>query len=158
MIKQLIFRSHDLFLKGANALQNPTLFAMRVIWGGLFITEGWYKFSDVASNVTFYKNLGIIFPTFMVYLSGSAEFFCGILLVAGLLSRLATIPLIITMLVAAITDPSQAHFWGHGTGQTETFLAQIPLTFIYPCVIILVFGAGKWSLDHLLKKMLPFCR
>ncbi len=149
---------HEKFLEFDHWFQSPTLFLLRIIWGVLFIMEGWYKFSDIPSNVTYYTSLGIPAPEFMVYLSGSAEFFGGIFLVIGLFSRLAAIPLLITMVVAAIMDPSHANFIGHGSGQTETFLAQIPLVFAYACLMIILFGPGKWSLDYKLRGKWFLCR
>ncbi|MBL4818376.1 MAG: DoxX family protein [Deltaproteobacteria bacterium] len=149
---------HELFLEFDHWFQSPTLFILRVIWGVLFIFEGWHKFSDIPSTVNFYKSLGFGSPELMVYLSASAEFFGGLLLVIGLLSRLAAIPLLITMVVAAVTAPSSAVFLGHGTGQTETFLSQIPLVFGYACLMIILFGPGKWSLDYYFRDKFFLCR
>lgn len=149
---------HEVFLEFDHWFESPVIFLMRIIWGSLFIAEGWYKFSDVASNVSYYASLHIPAPEFMVYLSASAEFFGGILMVLGLFTRLAMIPLIITMVVAAVTDPGKAAFIGHGSGETEAFLAQIPLVFLYACLMTLVFGPGKWSLDHKLRGKIFLCR
>lgn len=134
------------------------MFLVRVIWGILFILEGWYKLSHIDSNVSFYSGLGIPFPEFMVYLSGLAEFLGGICMALGFLTRLAMIPLIITMIVALIADPGHSAFLGHGSGQTETFLAQIPLVFLYACLTTLLYGPGKWSLDYKFKAKWFLCR
>ena len=149
---------HEIFLEFDHWFESPFIFLMRIIWGVLFIAEGWYKFSDISSNVTYYASLGIPMPEFMVYLSASAEFFGGILMVVGFLTRLAMIPLSITMIVAAVSDPGHASFLGHGSGQTETFLAQIPLVFLYACLMTLLFGPGKWSLDYKFKGKWFLCR
>jgi putative oxidoreductase len=148
---------HEVFLEFDHWFESPVIFLMRIIWGSLFMIEGWQKFSDIASTVSFYQSLHIPAPEFMVYLSASAEFFCGTLMVLGLFTRLAMIPLIITMIVAIATDPAHAKFL-HSSGQTETFLAQIPLVFLYACLMTMVFGPGKWSLDHKLKGKIFLCR
>ncbi|MES2503924.1 MAG: DoxX family protein [Myxococcota bacterium] len=148
----------DAFLRVDHWAQTPVLFLTRVLWGVLFILEGWYKFTHVESNVAYYHSLGFGSPEFMVYLSASAEFFGGICLVIGFLSRIAAIPLLITMVVAAVMDPTKYYFLGHGSGQTESFLAQIPLVFAYACLMIIVFGPGKWSLDYRLKDRFFLCR
>ncbi len=79
-------------------------------------------------------------------------------MVLGLFTRLAMIPLMITMIVAAVTDPGKAAFLGHGTGQTETFLAQIPLVFFYACLMTMLLGPGKYSLDYKFKGKWFLCR
>ncbi len=149
---------YELFLEFDHWFQTPFLFILRVTWGVLFILEGWYKFSHVDSNVSYYASLGFSAPVFMVYLSASAEFFGGIFLVVGFLSRLVSIPLIITMIVAVVMDPGKSHFLGHGSGQTEAFLSQIPLVFAYACLTILLFGPGNWSLDYRWKDKFFLCR
>lgn len=72
--------------------------------------------------------------TFTVF----AEFICSILLIIGLGTRLAVIPLMITMLVAALI----VH-WPDGFGRQE-------LPLLYFCGYLLLFftGSGKYSLDH----------
>ncbi|MEI6806539.1 MAG: DoxX family protein [Myxococcaceae bacterium] len=149
---------HEVFLEFDHWFESPFIFLMRVIFGALFIAEGWYKFSDIAYNTAYYAHLGIPMPEFMVYLSASAEFFGGIFMVIGFLTRLAMIPLSITMIVAAISDPGKAQFFGHGSGQTENFLAQIPLVFLYACMMTLLFGPGRWSVDYKLTGKWFLCR
>ncbi|SEO02869.1 putative oxidoreductase [bacterium A37T11] len=69
-----------------------------------------------------------------------AEFFCSILLIAGLFTRLAVIPLIINMLVAG-----NMHKW-------ELFGDhQLAFTFLVSYFTILLLGPGKFSLDGLMK-------
>jgi len=71
-----------------------------------------------------------------------AEFFCSILIIIGLGTRLATVPLIITMLVtlsvAHADDPISEHLnidW-----------------YIIACVALMISGSGKYSLDYKLYK------
>ncbi|MBN4066627.1 DoxX family protein [Simkania negevensis] len=138
-------------------LQTPALLLIRIIWGVLFILEGWHKFADISGTASFFQELGFTYPTLMVLLTASVELLGGILLLVGFFTRIAAIFLIITMIIAAIMAPSHAHFLGYSSGQTETFLAQIPLTFAYACFVTFLFGAGKWSLDHrITKKISPY--
>lgn len=66
------------------------------------------------------------------------ELVCGLLIAAGLFTRLSTIPYIITMLVAAFivhaSDP-----WGKMAA---------PLMYVIPAVVLLLTGPGKYSLDQ----------
>jgi putative oxidoreductase len=71
-----------------------------------------------------------------------AEFFCGSLIVIGLMTRLACIPLIINMSVALFVA-HKGHVFGVGT----------PATLFLGCFITLLFaGPGKVSLDRLISK------
>jgi len=154
----IINKLYALFVRCLEALQAPALLAIRLVWGALFVYEGYAKFSNISSNAEYFSSLGFSSPVFMVWLSASAQLLGGILLAVGLFSRIASIPLIVTMLVAAIMDPSSHAFWGQGTDSTEAFLSQIPLVFTYMTAIVLFFGPGKWSIDHLLKDKIPLCR
>jgi len=88
------------------------------------------------------KDMGMPFPFLMAYLAKGSEFFGGLLLVLGLFTRFVTIPLIITMAVAAFV----AHH-GQITGDGEhAFL------FLLIFVAFFFIGSGKWSIDYLLKR------
>ena len=54
-----------------------------------------------SGTVSFFANQGIPLPEVMVFLTAAAEFGGGICLLLGLLTRLATIPMMVAMLVAA---------------------------------------------------------
>lgn len=70
-----------------------------------------------------------------------AEVVCSVLIFAGFATRLATIPLIITMLVAALLI--------HGT---DPFGKQEPsLQYLLVYVVLLFAGSGRFSIDHLLQ-------
>lgn len=79
---------------------------------------------------------------FSLVLATFAEFFCALLLIAGLLTRLATIPLIIAMSVALFYANS-GNFFGQGE-----------LSGIYLAVFltILIIGPGKYSADRAIGK------
>ena len=51
----------------------------------------------------FFKEIGLNNPMFWVYFTGAFEIFCGILILFGLLTRLASIPLLTIMIIAFIT-------------------------------------------------------
>jgi putative oxidoreductase len=71
-----------------------------------------------------------------------AEVFCSVLLIAGFATRLAVVPLIITMLVAA--------FIIHGA---DPFGKQEPsIQYLLVYVVLLFAGSGKYSIDYLLQR------
>ena len=73
----------------------------------------------------------------------------GVLLMLGLGTRLASVPLIVTMLVAYLTAHREKAFKSLGD-----FTDQPPFPFLMAALVLLAFGAGRWSLDPLLKGQL----
>ncbi len=84
--------------------------ALRIYLAPIFILAGWGKLGDLDSTAYYFgEYLGLPLPWLMALLSGSVEFFGGIALLIGLATRWFSFPLMITMLVAALT----AH-WTNG--------------------------------------------
>ena len=82
------------------------LLIMRLYFGYQFFQIGWAKFGDLASVETMFQDLGIFYPAEMAQVVAYIETIGGLCLVFGFLSRLAAIPLAITMITAYLT----AHF------------------------------------------------
>lgn len=99
---------------------------------GRLLGEGPVKFADPFG-------LG---PEISLVMAIIAEVVCAILVMIGFKTRLATIPLILTMLTAAF----YAH-WNDPFGKKE-----LPLLYVCVFLAILAFGAGKYALDSLLRK------
>lgn len=84
--------------------------ALRIYLAPIFILAGWGKLKDLESTAYFFgEYLGLPFPDLMAFLAGSTEFFGGIALLIGVATRWVSLPLMVTMLVAAVT----AH-WANG--------------------------------------------
>jgi putative oxidoreductase len=85
------------------------LLGMRVMLGVVFMFHGSQKLfgcfggSGIEGFAGFLDSLGIPLPTLNAYMAGGAEFFGGLSLLIGVGSRLMSVPLTITMLVAAFT-------------------------------------------------------
>src|ERR1041385_9057987 len=75
----------------------------RITVGTLFVISGLRKFDDLGQATQSFEKLHIPAPAFNASLVASCELICGALLILGLLSRLATIPLMVTMIVAIAT-------------------------------------------------------
>lgn len=84
--------------------------ALRIYLAPIFILAGWGKLQDLESTAYYFGEfLGLPFPDLMAFMAGATEFFGGIALLIGLLTRWFAGPLMVTMLVAAVT----AH-WSNG--------------------------------------------
>ena len=119
-----------------------SLFLLRFAVGGLMITHGYDKlihFSQLSSGFADPFHIG---STLSLSLSLFAEFFCAAMLVLGLLTRFAAIPLIIDMIVALY----YVHHW-HFTGEGEK-----ASLYLAGFIAIAFTGPGKFSLDRLIGK------
>ena len=113
---------------------------MRAVLGGIFIKEGggklygWFGGGGLDSTCIFFTKLGIPFPELNAYLVGGVELYGGMLLLIGLLTRVAALPIAMTMVVAILT----AHADGGYNYQ---------LLIIMSCIILMHLGGGSLSLD-----------
>ena len=122
------------------------LLLLRVALGAMMAAgHGWGKLSGFAAgSATFPDPLGIGHPLSMAGAVG-AEFFCSILVVLGLLTRVAVVPLVFTMAIAAfVVNGGQP--WGD---------IEFPLLYLVPFAALALTGAGRYSLDALLRRALP---
>ena len=124
--------------------QSISLLLARVTLAYGFYEPAMQKWSDISSVSTWFSSLGIPFPTLNAYLAASTELLGVILLTLGLFTRLISIPLIIVMIVA-ITTVHLTHGFSAGDNGFE-----IPLYYLLFLATFASFGAGKFSLDHLL--------
>ncbi|MFT5383537.1 MAG: putative oxidoreductase [Saprospiraceae bacterium] len=134
-----------LFSYEKNTLRTDiALLILRIAVGGMMLfSHGWGKMMKFFGEgpITFGNPIGIGEEASLV-LTVFAELFCSILLIIGLATRWATIPLMITMLVAI--------FIVHGAdpfGKKE-----FALLYLIPYIVLLLTGAGRVSLDALFNK------
>jgi len=119
--------------------------------GLLFLSTGWGKVHSLEKVTQFFVSLHIPAPGLNAVVVAYSELICGTLLIVGLLTRLSTIPLIVSMIVALLTAKlSDIHGLFDLVGADE---------FTYLCVLIMLalIGPGKVSLDHLLARSLGWC-
>lgn len=129
-------------------LQAPFLLAIRLYWGWQFFLTGKGKLANPGPVIEFFQGLGIPFPAFNVYLVGTTEFLGGLLLILGLGSRMVTIPLTVTMIVAYLTadlEAVKAIF-----SDPDTFVKATPFPFLFAVLVVMLFGGGAFSVDRLL--------
>jgi len=134
----------------------------------VFLPEGIQKliFSDILGAGRFAR-IGIPFPDVMGPFVGVVETVCGALIIVGLFTRLAAIPLIIIMIVALISTKLPIllgrDFWIFHLAQdirrtgfwSMMHEARVDLTMLLGCIYLLIVGAGRWSLDALIRRKTP---
>jgi len=133
-------------------LQSPFLLAVRLYWGWQFAQTGWGKLHNIGKITGFFASLGIPFPAFNAHFVSGLEFIGGLLLILGLASRVTGLLLAGNMFVAYWTadhDALVSIFSDPGK-----FYVADPYTFLFASLMILIFGAGLFSLDTLVSKQL----
>jgi putative oxidoreductase len=119
------------------------LLVTRILTSAFMLTHGVPKLIRLFSSaeIKFADPFGLgAIPSLI--LAVFAEFFCSIFIILGLGTRLAAVPLIITMLVAA--------FYAHANDPFGT--KEKPMLFVILYILFLVFGSGKYSLDQWISK------
>lgn len=124
--------------------QESGLALIRMITGLLLLYHGWEVFDAVKMKE--YAAWDVFRQTpyslFMVYLGKGSEFLAGVLLAAGLFTRLGCLIVMGTMLYIAF-------FVGSGKIWYED---QHPFLFVLLALVFFFTGSGKWSIDALLEK------
>jgi putative oxidoreductase len=124
----------------------PTVARLTVGW--IFLQSGWGKLNDLPKVVAYFTELGIPAPQFQAPLAATAEFVCGALLLVGLFTRVASLPLIGTMLVAILTaKKGDIHELSDLFGMSE---------YLYIALLLWLgaYGAGPISLDAVFARRL----
>jgi putative oxidoreductase len=139
---------HDRFLKLVSYLQSPFLLFVRLYWGWQLIQSGWGKLHHLPNVTEFFTSLGLPMPGQTALAISCLEFFGGIFLALGLLSRPTALVLTVNMIVAYITADREALL--SIFSDPDKFYAAAPYTFLVASLIILIFGPGQIALDTLL--------
>ncbi|MFF0458384.1 DoxX family protein [Nocardia africana] len=133
----------------------PAVICIRVAVGLVFLSEGIQKFVyPHALGPGRFDKIGIPAPTFFADLDGVVEIACGALILLGLLTRPATVPLLIDIGLAIVLTKLRelrpggfggVHgFWGMAHDARTDFAMLLGLIFL------LWVGPGRWSLDAVL--------
>jgi putative oxidoreductase len=118
----------------------------RVTVGVVFLISGWGKLHNLDKVSEFFTELGIPAPHIQAVFVSWVELVCGGLVLLGLATRLASIPLICTMLVALITAKAEE------IAGVSDLLGTLEFAYIALLVWLTVSGAGAVSLDRVLAR------
>jgi putative oxidoreductase len=120
---------------------------IRLAVGLIFFTQGILKYTDPHLGVLRFTKIGFPFPEFTAHFVGAFEILCGFLVVIGLLTRFAGIPLLMIILTAIATTkipelfrPEQG-FWAMVSDGRTDFAMLLGILFL------LFAGGGPLSLD-----------
>jgi putative oxidoreductase len=139
---------HNRFFDLVSYLQSPFMLLVRLYWGWQLIESGWGKLHNLSKVTEFFTSLNLPLPSQTAVAISCLEFFGGIFLAIGLLSRLTALALTINLIVAYITADREALF--SIFSDPDKFYAAAPYTFLFASLLILIFGPGAFAVDRLL--------
>ena len=136
---------HDQFFGLISYLQSPFLLCVRLYWGWQLAQSGWGKLNDLPKVTEYFASLGLPMASQMAVFIACVEFFGGIFLALGLLSRITALVLTVNLVMAYVVGDREAllSFFS----DPDKFIAAAPFAFLIASLIVLIFGAGKLSVD-----------
>ncbi|MBV8253294.1 MAG: DoxX family protein [Chitinophaga sp.] len=129
-----------------SALKDLPLLFMRLALAYGYYGPASMKWKDIHSVGDWFVQLQIPMPYVSAYLVAITEAVGVVLLTLGLYVRYITIPLMFSMVVAIIT----VH-WANGFEASNNGF-EIPLYYLLMLFVLLVFGAGRISVDYFLER------
>lgn len=126
--------------------QSAVLLALRLVYGWFFAQTGWGKLVNFERTTAFFGSLGLPAPALTAGLVGTAELVGGLLLAIGVGTRFAGAVLSVVLLTAFATAHAQ-----EALASLTAFTEQAPYPFLVATLVLLAFGAGRLSIDGLLR-------
>ncbi|HVU32982.1 MAG TPA: DoxX family protein [Opitutaceae bacterium] len=146
----LSLRLARILAAGSSAAQSVLLLVIRLWWGWSFFLTGKGKLLHLDQTADYFASLHIPLAKPNALAAGTVECLGGLLLMLGLGSRLAAIPLTFTLAVAYATaeqDALRSIFT-----DPDKFTSATPFLFLFAVLVVFAFGPGKISLDELLAR------
>jgi len=137
---------------------------IRLMVGSIFLAEGIQKFLYAKElGAGRFAKIGIPFPEIMGPFVGGVEILCGALVLVGLLTRFAAVPLLVIMTVAFVSTKVPVllghGFWGFSLRELPRYgflsmmhEARTDLCMWLGSLFLLLVGSGRWSIDGVYRK------
>jgi putative oxidoreductase len=139
-----VLDARALVLRAAKALSWLPQTIARVTIGWVFVQSGWGKLHNLPRVIDYFGSLGIPAPQLQAPFVASVELAGGLLLLAGLFTRVVSLPLAATMVVALVTAKSR------DISNASDLLGTVEFLYLLVLGFLTAFGAGPISLDGIL--------
>jgi putative oxidoreductase len=138
--------TQEMFRKMLKTDNSNTTILIRLMVGAVFFSEGIQKFLfPLANGSGRFEKIGLPMPEILGPFVGTFELICGALILIGLITRTAAIPLIIIMITAIwttkVTLLNDQGFW------EMAHAARTDWAMLLGGVYLLIRGGGAWSFD-----------
>ena len=152
--RETLGRANGLVERVTSRLASIAPLATRIVIGLAFYQAGTGKFRNFENVIGFFDSLGIPFPAFNAGLVATMETVGGVMLIFGLFTRFFASGLSVPMVVALLTADGADFLasWGGASQLSPTDVSAF--TFLLFLLWLIFFGAGKLSLDALLRRIL----
>ena len=138
-------RLHDRVFGLTAYLQSPFLFFIRIYWGWQLVQSGWGKLHNLDKVTEFFTSLNLPAAGTTAVFIACVEFFGGIFFALGAFSRITSLVLTVNLTMAYVLADRDALFSIFSA--PDKFQAAAPFNFLFAALVILILGAGKWSVD-----------
>ena len=124
-----------------------SILLIRLAVGLIFLTQGILKYSDPNMGVVRFTRIGFPDPYFTAHFVGTFEIVCGLLVLLGLWTRAAAVPLLVVITTAIATTKipelfrANQGFWYMASDARADFAMFCSLVFL------IWMGGGAWSVD-----------
>lgn len=132
-------------------VKDAVFLIIRLYFGYKLVQSGWGKLANPDETTAYFRDLDIPLPELNVFMAGCSELLGGLFLALGLASRVATLPVIGTMLVAYLTAHKEQ--WEALFTNTPVFFKAPPFAYLFTAVMVLVCGPGRFSADYLIGRL-----
>jgi len=125
----------------------PGILLIRLAVGLIFFTQGILKYADPNMGVARFTRIGFPHPYFTAHFVGIFEIVCGVLVLLGLWTRVAAVPLLIVITTAIATTKLPELF---RAGQGFWYIvsdARTDFAMFCSLLFLISVGGGRWSLD-----------
>jgi len=126
---------------------SASIILIRLAVGLIFLTQGVLKYRDPNMGSLRFARIGFHYPAFTAHFVGAFEVLCGFLVLVGLFTRLASIPLLIVICTAiATTKLPELHRAGQGFWYMVSD-ARTDFAMLTSLLFLLIAGGGSTALD-----------
>ena len=147
---------HGQYVHLASNLQSFFLLFLRLTIAWQLAESGFGHLMNVQGTAQHFKEWGVPLPVLSVYISGTTELVGGIMLILGFGARLIAVPLLFNFIVAYATASRdnlvQLVFGPKRLEGYDAVINDAAFTMIVLSLAMLAFGAGRVSVDHLIRR------
>lgn len=113
----------------------------------IFFTQGILKYTDPHMGVVRFAKIGFPHPYFTAHFTGTFEIVCGALVLLGLWTRAAAVPLLIVISTAIVTTKIPELFRANQGFWFMVSDARADFAMFCSLLFLIAMGGGAWSLD-----------
>jgi putative oxidoreductase len=135
-------------LRSMNSLDWLAPLLMRIYFGYFWVETGWGKIQNLEAFTEKFVGWGVPYPHFSAVLSGYTEWLGGLLIMAGLFTRVASIPMMFNMLVAIVKVKIKE------VSGVDDFVEMDEALYLLILSWLMMAGPGRASLDYLIERRL----